>query len=138
MAHTAVKDAVIWAKHIHGADGVRERVLALRGGEAIDLVVDGWRGPWVRMKEGADGRPTTGIRPVGRTRSFWSSLFASRRGDLVNVELAAVSDRPAAAALPFREAAREALLRGLCGYASDGEALSRDDLHDRADDRAGL
>ena len=141
MAQTAVKDVVIWAKHIHGADGVRDRLLALGGGEAIDLVVDGWRGPWVRMKDGVDGRPTPGLRPVGRTRAFWSELFATRNGDMVPIEIApaAAQAEPQPRAPPsFRAAARAALLRGLSGYSSQGPRLSRDELHDRASDRERL
>ena len=134
MAQTAVKGPVIWAKHIHGED-VQARVLALKGGEAIELVVDGRRGPWVRMKEGADGRPTPGIRPVGRAREAWSALCAGRRGELVQVDLAR-PEAPAQPASSFRDAARAALLRGLSGYRSEGPALSRDDLHDRGLDRA--
>jgi hypothetical protein len=137
VAETAVKDVVIWVKHIHGADEVRQRIMALRGGETIELAVDGWRGPWVRMKDGRDGRPTPGIRPIGRTRAFWSELFASRRGDLVRLELPSASDGPPRPA-GFREAARAALLRGLTGFRSDGPALPRDELHDRAQDRLGL
>lgn len=146
MAQTAVKDVVIWAKHIHGADDVRERILSLKGGEALELLIDGWRGPWVRMKDGGDGRPTPGIRPIGRTREFWSELFAARRGDLVTVELAPGTARPASTPPSvisgppsgFRRAAREALVRGLSGYRSQGPALSRDDLHDRTGDREGV
>ena len=138
MAQTAVQDVVIWAKHIHGADGVRDRILALDGGEAIDLVIDGWRGPWVRMKDGADGRPTPGLRPVGRTRRFWSELFATRNGDMVPVELATPATEASQERHSFREAARAALLRGLSGYSSQEPNLARDDLYDRAADREGL
>ena len=139
MAQTAVKDVVIWAKHIHGADDVRERILSLKGGESIELSVEGWRGPWVRMKDGGDGRPTAGIRPIGRTREFWSELFAARRGDLVSVELASpqVQLPVAETRASFRQAAREALMRGLSGYRNQGPALSRDELHDRVGHREG-
>jgi hypothetical protein len=62
MARTAVRDVVIWVKHIHGED-VSRRVLDLQGGETLDLVVDGIRGAWRKMDDGRDGRPTMGIRP---------------------------------------------------------------------------
>ncbi len=144
MAHTAVKDVVIWAKHIYGGD-VAEQVTALRGGETIELVVDGVKGVWLKMSDGRDGRPTSGIRPIGRMQDFWRDLYAKRRGDLVPVELAA-----AVPTVPLiypalgktkeeRRAALEALIStGLKGYSSNGMIISRDDMHDRELDREGL
>ena len=136
MAQTMVKDVVIWTKHIHGVDGVKERVAALQGGEVIDLTVDGFRGPWRRMSDGGDGRPTLGVRPIGQAKAVWSELYTRRRGEMVRVEVPSASgaqtspagstDRPG-----YRVAARAALLKGLSGYSSDGRTVRRDDLHER-------
>ena len=143
MAQTAIKDVVIWTKHIHGADQVREHVVRLRGGETIDLVIDGWRGPWRRMSDGKDGRPTLGIRPIGKSTQFWSELYAARRGELVGIEVAdartsepkTIASGPSSPTDASRAAARAALLEGLFGFRSEGAKLSRDDLHDRSQDR---
>jgi hypothetical protein len=134
MAHIAVKDVVIWVKHIHGGDAVRRQVLGLRGGETIDLIVDGFRGRWRKMDDGRDGRPTHGIRPIGRTEDFWRELYSSKRGDLVELDLAG-ADAQRQPSIPFRTAARSALLQGLEGYRSDGSPVTRDDAHDRELDR---
>ena len=148
MARTAVRDVVIWVKHIHGED-VSRRVLDLQGGETLDLVVDGVRGAWRKMDDGRDGRPTTGIRPIGRMQDFWRELYASRRGDVVTLELAQVEEdalersgllfAPLARTQEARKSALDALL-GLkdAGYRNTGVSVTRDDMHDRELDREGL
>lgn len=144
MAHTTVSDFVIWTKHIHGDPRVEEHILALKAGETIELKVDGVRGPWRRMSDGKDGRPTRGIRPVGRMQDFWNELYASRRKDVVTLELA--DDGPAGASpseAPVtypciarteadRQAALEAFLAaGEQGWRSDGPYGRREELYDR-------
>ncbi len=143
MAQAAVRDVVIWAKHIHGPE-VRQRVAALRGGQTLDLIVDGVRGTWRKMEDGRDGRPTSGIRPIGRMQEFWRELYASRRGDVVRVELA---DEGAGKFLPLcpplaktEEERMAALERLLCSakastYSSEGRTLTRDEMNDRDADR---
>ncbi len=137
MAHTAVRDVVIWSKHIHGGD-VAATIAGLRGGETIDLVVDGVRGTWRKMSDGCDGRPTSGIRPIGRMQEFWRELYAKRRGDVVPVELTAAKAEapviypPLAKTSEERRAAMQALfsLAGR-GYSSNGWKFNRAELYDR-------
>jgi hypothetical protein len=147
MARTAVRDVVIWVKHIHGED-VSERVLGLQGGETLDLVVDGVRGAWRKMDDGRDGRPTTGIRPIGRMQDFWRELYSGRRGDVVTIELPQADDAVERSSLTFsslartpeeRKSALEAMLslKG-AGYRNNGVVIARDDMHDRELDREGL
>jgi hypothetical protein len=149
MARTAVRDVVIWVKHIHGED-VSQRVLGLQGGETVDLVVDGVRGAWRKMDDGRDGRPTTGIRPIGRMQDFWRELYSSRRGDVVTIELPQTEEEgalgrsrltfaPLARTQETRKSALEALLSLKdAGYRNTGVVIARDDMHDRELDREGL
>jgi hypothetical protein len=138
MAETTVRDLVIWAKHVHGPDVV-QRISRLRGGEMLDLVVDGVRGTWLKMADGRDGRPTSGIRPVGRMEQFWRELYANRRGDVVPLTLVeGESRRPLSPALARsvedREAARAAIARaGELGWRSEGRTITREALYDRDD-----
>lgn len=141
MASTLVSDFVIWAKHIHGEPSVAERIAELRAGQTVDLRVDGVRGVWRKMDDGRDGRPTRGIRPLGRTQDFWRDLYQTRKGDVVTIELAAEDEAaqqvaplfPSFARSPAdREAAAEAFLAaGADGWASDAPYGPRDELYDR-------
>jgi hypothetical protein len=94
------------------------------------------------MDDGKDGRPTRGVRPIGRTQDFWRALFESRRGEVVRLELASSGERaPRAPNLLSRPLARteherrealEALLEtGRQGWRSEGPYGSRDELYDR-------
>lgn len=140
MAYTLVKDVVIWTKHVHGGD-LAARLEALPGDETITLVVDGVAGAWCKMRDGKDGRPTPGIRPVGRAQTFWAQLFESRRGDSVSIDLAQAADGFAEDARPMiypprarTDAERDAALHALLnvhGRASDGRKLDRDEMHQR-------
>ncbi|MBL0947256.1 hypothetical protein [Brevundimonas sp.] len=140
MAHTTVSDFVIWTKHIHGDPAIERAILALEEGEAIRLRVAGAAGAWTRMKDGKDGRPTPGIRPIGAAKDFWRELYSSRRGDVVDIE---VISEDAGLGAPretrlidrspeSRLAAIEAFL-GLSGqgWRSEGRSVSRDEMHER-------
>ncbi len=140
MAHTLVRDVVIWTKHVHGGD-LAARLEALPGDETVNLVVDGVAGAWCKMRDGKDGRPTHGLRPVGRAQQFWKALYESRRGDSVSIGLADQMPGVAETAGPFiypptarSEAERQAALHALLnvkGYRSDGSKMTRDEMHDR-------
>lgn len=141
MAKTTISDFVIWTKHIHGDHNVVERILSLQPGETVRLRVDSLLGDWRRMDDGRDGRPTRGIRPIGRTAEFWRSLYKSRRGEVVEVELSVavlscLPPLPISPALAKTEAEREAALHAFLslagqGWRSDVPYGSRDELYDR-------
>jgi hypothetical protein len=80
-----VRDHALWPKHIHGNDALKTRLLALPAGALIELRVDGVRGTLKKMDDGADGRPTPGIKGIGAAKDAWHDLQASR-GSLVSIE----------------------------------------------------
>jgi hypothetical protein len=148
MASTTVSDYVIWAKHIHDDPELVQRVLTMWAGQTLELEVDGVRGTWRKMDDGADGRSTPGLRPIGATKEGWLSLFKRRRGDLVSLKVvesipgvAEASDAERRAKLLFpplgkTEAERSAALKRLLefdklGYRSEGPYGPRDELYDR-------
>jgi hypothetical protein len=53
-------------------------------------MIDGFRGKWVKMADGKDGRPTPGMKPVGEAKDHWHG-FQTSRGKIVSIE-AALSD----------------------------------------------
>jgi hypothetical protein len=91
------------------------------------------------MEDGKDGRPTKGLRPVGRTKAFWKALYQNRLGEAVPIDLApgvAARQPSLFAALARSEAEREAALQALLGLAgqgwrSEGRSVSRDEMHER-------
>ncbi len=80
-----IRDSVLWAKHIHGGPRIQETIESLDAGGLIELRVDGFRGMWEKMVDGKDGRPTPGIKPIGKARKHWHSLYADNRGDIVSI-----------------------------------------------------
>lgn len=74
MSIVEVRDYCLWAKHIHGNEPLKEKILGLSQGELIELIVADWRGPWVKMDDGKDGRPMPGIKPVGTAREKWHGM----------------------------------------------------------------
>lgn len=136
-ARTVIRDYVIWSKHLHGDLSLPARIAAMQPGETIELIVDGVRGSWARMAHGKDGRPTAGIRPVGKAQAFWNSLYEARRGDEVSItspddDLPRIY--PAGARTPEeRQAALQSLLTRATksGFRSDGTGWTRDEMHER-------
>ena len=148
MASTTVSDYVIWAKHIHDDPELAQRVLSMWAGETIQLEVDGVRGTWRKMDDGADGRPTPGIRPVGAAQEVWRYLYRRRRGEVVSLRVvetrpgvseASEAERrerllfpPLGKTQEERDAALQELLNfDKLGYRSDGPYGPRDELYDR-------
>jgi len=149
MASTTVSDYVIWAKHIHDDPELVQRVLAKWAGETIQLEVDGVRGVWRKMDDGADGRPTPGIRPIGAAQEVWRYLYKRRRGDVVSLKVveshpgvaeASEADRRERLLFPplgKTEAEREAALDAFLAIGREGRWRSdapygpRDELYDR-------
>jgi len=156
MATTTISDYVIWTKHIHDDSALADRLARLGEGQTVELRIDGVVGAWLKMRNGADGRPTPGLKPLGRTQTFWNELFKSRRGEVVSLVLEAevMSGVLEADASPFshalvtpntdsavgrlvrtqadRDAALSALLDGAKGgWRSEGRTMSRDEMHER-------
>lgn len=77
MTSIKINDDAIWVKHIEGNPDLQARIKAMRQGETLDLEIDGIVGRWERMRDGRDGRPTYGIKPIAEMREVWARL---RRG----------------------------------------------------------
>lgn len=85
MSHVEVRDYAHWAKHIYENEPLKEKILNLSQGQLIELVVDGWRGQWVKMDDGKEGRPTLGIKDLGDARQHWNALN-KHRGTVVQIK----------------------------------------------------
>lgn len=72
-------DDVIWLKHINADPSTIALLRQVPGGTKLKIEIEGFRGDWERMADGKDGRPTPGLRPVGKTAEFWKSM-KPRRG----------------------------------------------------------
>jgi hypothetical protein len=150
MATTTVSDFVIWTKHIHGDDALTARISGLGAGEILSLAIDGVEGPWRKMDNGKDGRPTPGLRPLGRAQEFWRDLYKTRRGDVVSLEVHQAA-RPgveeqgaifetrvveAAQRLVRTDESRRTALEAFLalagqGWKSEGRTMTRDEMHER-------
>ena len=148
MATTTVSDYVIWTRHIHGDPELTTRIHELWAGQTIELEVDGLRGTWRKMDDGTDGRPTSGIRPIGAAQAVWRALYKRRRGETVTIHEApahgGVAETTRAAPekslisppMAKTEAEREAAFNELMnawwqGWRSDGTKMTRDEMHER-------
>jgi hypothetical protein len=89
-----VRDHVIWVSHVHGNDGLRERLAKLGEGEAVSLIVDGDAGTWIKMDNRPDGSPTPGVKPAGKAKRQWAKIYDARRGSVVDVIAAPGEPRP--------------------------------------------
>ncbi len=87
MSVVEIRDYALWPKHIHGNDELKKRLVEMRAGELIELKVDGIQGMWKKMDDGKDGRPTPGVKAIGKAREHWHGL-QEKRGELVSIELA--------------------------------------------------
>ncbi|MCW8139458.1 MAG: hypothetical protein KIT58_11220, partial [Planctomycetota bacterium] len=77
-AQVEVRDQVLWLAHITGDRGLVARLEALGPNDAIQLRVDGVVGTWTRMRDGSDGRPTLGLKPVGAAATAWREAYRRR------------------------------------------------------------
>ncbi len=91
MASIAIRDDTIWAAHIEGSKVLKDRILSLAAGEVIELEVGDIVGRWEKMRDGGDGRPTPGIKPIGPMKEIWKS-FQSRRGEYVDIREVRTAD----------------------------------------------
>jgi len=81
MGTVKIVDSVIWVKHIEEDEPLTHRIMSMTEGEIIELEVDGFVGFWRKMKNGKDGRQTTGIKPLCEAHKHWQS--AQLRRDMI-------------------------------------------------------
>lgn len=86
-----IRDDVIWARHLKPNRKLYDKVVNLPADAEIRLAVDGIVGKWAKMKRGADGRPTQGIKPIGAMATVWKRLQV-RRGEKVSIDLVDIED----------------------------------------------
>ncbi len=91
MAKVKIRDDEIWAKHIEGDARLGDRILRLSAGQIIDLEVDGIVGRWQKMRDGRDGRPTSGIKPIEAMRDVWAR-FRREPGRVVDIREVRTAD----------------------------------------------
>jgi hypothetical protein len=84
MSVVEIRDYALWPKHIHQNELLKEKLLTLVAGELVELEVDGFRGMWKKMEDGKDGRPTPGIKALGKAKAHWHGL-QDQRGELVSI-----------------------------------------------------
>ena len=101
MAKVQIRDDAIWLKHIEGDARLAERIRSMSEGELLDLEVNGVVGRWERMRDGKDGRPTYGIKPVAEMRDKWAKFRRDATGRIVSVREVAVADSYLAALTPL-------------------------------------
>jgi hypothetical protein len=90
MAKIEIRDVVIWTKHLRNDDGLQKLLENLPEGHEVTLKIDGRVSHWEKMRTGKDGRPTNGLKPIGKlTSTWWREQFATRAGEFVDVSLAA-------------------------------------------------
>jgi hypothetical protein len=101
MAYMTIRDNALWAKHIEGDSRVVDRILGLPENAPITLLIEATPVRFCKMRDGADGRPTPGLRPADAdAKRFWDEMQA-RRGDRIRVDLEgrAAGDDPYLASL---------------------------------------
>ena len=91
MVYVEIRDDTIWAKHIEGGKGLKDRILSLAPGEVIELEVDGIVGNWEKTRVGKDGRPQQSIKPIGNMKKVWKRL-QSRCGEVVEIREVRTAD----------------------------------------------
>lgn len=89
VAHLTITDSVIWTKHIAGDPRLRDRLSLLPAGEVVHLMIDGLPFDAEKMRDGSDGRPTLGLRPIGPAKDWWQRQWQARKGDVVSFEFLA-------------------------------------------------
>lgn len=99
MTVVCIKDNAIWIKHIEAGPQICEMINQMKPGELVDLEVDGIVGKWERMRDGEDGRPTYGIKPVAEMREIWKKM-QSRRGEIVKMREVVTADTYLASLAP--------------------------------------
>jgi hypothetical protein len=86
MAHMTITDHTIWLKHIQ-SDRIVGKLSSLTQNAPVTLRVEGKPVLFRKMRDGADGRPTPGVRPDESFKDYWNSLYRERRGETVEIDL---------------------------------------------------
>ncbi len=86
MGYMVIRDNAVWTKHIEGDPELVRRILTLPAGAPITLVIEATPVRFRKMRDGADGRPTHGLRPDESFKAFWDAM-QERRGETVSIGL---------------------------------------------------
>lgn len=117
MAYVTIRDNVLWTKHIEGDSRLVERILALPENAPLRMLIEGTEVLFLKMRDGADGRPTPGLRPADPvSREFWEAM-QERRGERVALTVD-----------EFPDAQLESLSALLSEWASAEDAAAYDEL----------
>ncbi len=90
MGMMMIRDNALWVKNIEGDPEIVRRILALPQNAAITLLIEEKPVLFRKMRDGADGRPTNGLRPDPAFKLFWDGM-QNRRGERVTVRLNSVA-----------------------------------------------
>jgi hypothetical protein len=92
-----IRDSVLWLRHLDGV--LRAPLEKLPQHTPVVLEIDGTRIEFAKMANGADGRPTHGLKPVGLSREHWKRFWPARAGEVVSVREVGASRHDVAEAL---------------------------------------
>jgi hypothetical protein len=82
-----IRDNALWSKHVEDDPRLVSRIHGLPQNAPIVLLIDGVPVRFAKMRDGADGRPTPGLRPAdAEAKRFWDAL-QHRRGEAIHVTL---------------------------------------------------
>ncbi|HKK36371.1 MAG TPA: hypothetical protein VJ994_08790 [Paracoccaceae bacterium] len=83
MSTVEIRDECIRLKHVEGDDGLRDRLDALPEGALAVLKIGRETSTWRRMRQGANARPTSGLRPAcDASRAWWKArMYPARKGE---------------------------------------------------------
>jgi hypothetical protein len=86
MSYMIIRDNAIWAKHIEGDPELVSRILAMPENASILLLIEGTPVWFAKMRDGADGRSTPGLRPAdAEAKRLWDAM-QERRGERVELK----------------------------------------------------
>jgi hypothetical protein len=87
MGYVTICNHSIWLKHIENAPQIVTKIESLAPNAPITLQIEDKPVIFRKMRDGADGRPTRGIRPDESFKNYWNQLFQRRSGEKVEIKL---------------------------------------------------